>query len=388
MSNRSSKLGRNDPCFCGSGLKYKRCCLPKGNVPPRPISEVPPEVLEKWQEMNSKIKQVQDHGIYINFPNTISFRGKSFLAVGNKLMFDKNEHATFPELILRNLQLSLGEEFWNEEGAKPPEEKHFIRKCFQEISTKPIGPHQDLHQESENKRSFLPNGHLQSLMSLAFDMYVLQHKNSLPDDWLERLRSRNQYQGVRYEIAVASIFARIGCTLEFYDDKTEVTKHAEFIATHDETGNKVAVEAKSRHRAGVIHTTGEANLRKAMLGDVTQLFNRALEKDTDGLPYMIFVDVNAPTNINESTIETRWFADVRKMMEARGETSSEHPDKHNLLCVTNYSPHYEGDELVRSGQTAYVAALHTLHPLADGIQGEFMSKVMQAATGYGFVPDL
>ena len=24
-----SKTGRNDPCLCGSGLKYKRCCLEK-----------------------------------------------------------------------------------------------------------------------------------------------------------------------------------------------------------------------------------------------------------------------------------------------------------------------------------------------------------------------
>src|ERR1035441_7350444 len=25
----SGKIGRNDPCPCGSGRKYKRCCLPK-----------------------------------------------------------------------------------------------------------------------------------------------------------------------------------------------------------------------------------------------------------------------------------------------------------------------------------------------------------------------
>src|SRR5437879_13517125 len=25
----SVKPGRNDPCLCGSGKKYKRCCLPK-----------------------------------------------------------------------------------------------------------------------------------------------------------------------------------------------------------------------------------------------------------------------------------------------------------------------------------------------------------------------
>ncbi len=26
---KTSKMGRNDPCFCGSGKKYKRCCLEK-----------------------------------------------------------------------------------------------------------------------------------------------------------------------------------------------------------------------------------------------------------------------------------------------------------------------------------------------------------------------
>lgn len=28
------KLGRNDICHCGSGLKYKRCCLKSGILPP------------------------------------------------------------------------------------------------------------------------------------------------------------------------------------------------------------------------------------------------------------------------------------------------------------------------------------------------------------------
>jgi len=27
---RGAKIGRNDPCPCGSGKKYKKCCLPKG----------------------------------------------------------------------------------------------------------------------------------------------------------------------------------------------------------------------------------------------------------------------------------------------------------------------------------------------------------------------
>jgi preprotein translocase subunit SecA len=29
IRNRGRKVGRNDPCPCGSGKKYKRCCMGK-----------------------------------------------------------------------------------------------------------------------------------------------------------------------------------------------------------------------------------------------------------------------------------------------------------------------------------------------------------------------
>lgn len=31
IKNKQIRIGRNDPCPCGSGLKYKKCCLGKGN---------------------------------------------------------------------------------------------------------------------------------------------------------------------------------------------------------------------------------------------------------------------------------------------------------------------------------------------------------------------
>lgn len=44
---KKNKIGRNDPCPCGSGKKYKKCChhqkfdyeISKNNVPPVKISE-------------------------------------------------------------------------------------------------------------------------------------------------------------------------------------------------------------------------------------------------------------------------------------------------------------------------------------------------------------
>lgn len=35
------KVGRNDPCPCGSGLKFKKCCLNKPNKPPPDLQKVP-----------------------------------------------------------------------------------------------------------------------------------------------------------------------------------------------------------------------------------------------------------------------------------------------------------------------------------------------------------
>jgi hypothetical protein len=34
-----SKLGRNDPCHCGSGKKYKQCCLAKDEAKERKARE-------------------------------------------------------------------------------------------------------------------------------------------------------------------------------------------------------------------------------------------------------------------------------------------------------------------------------------------------------------
>jgi len=38
----SARVGRNDPCPCGSGKKYKQCCLPKGLTPEQAAAQAQP----------------------------------------------------------------------------------------------------------------------------------------------------------------------------------------------------------------------------------------------------------------------------------------------------------------------------------------------------------
>jgi hypothetical protein len=281
----------------------------------------------------------------------------------------------------------LGEEWWEQESENPLEQQHFIMRCYREFS-KFTQDAADKRAEEGGGWSATPNGYAQSLLSLAFDIYLLRHRGSIPDDWLRRLRLRDQYQGVRYEVAIASIFARIGCMLEFYDDRRGTARHPEFIAFDPETQNRVAVEAKSRHRQGVIHLQGEFDLDAAMRGDVTQLFNNALQKGTGGLPYCIFIDVNAPRDINVTTEQTRWFDDVRKMVDRQHIATEQDPDRYTLLCITNYSHHYEEDRIITPGQNCMIVPLFTEKPLADGVQGAFLGKLQAAINGYGFVPNL
>src|SRR5262252_9152786 len=39
-----AKVGRNDPCPCGSGKKYKKCCLPSQSVPAPAAATAAPEI--------------------------------------------------------------------------------------------------------------------------------------------------------------------------------------------------------------------------------------------------------------------------------------------------------------------------------------------------------
>ena len=53
-ANKKSKVGRNDPCPCGSGLKYKKCCL--GKIDP-PL----PDVEEEYRkEHGIRLKKEKD----------------------------------------------------------------------------------------------------------------------------------------------------------------------------------------------------------------------------------------------------------------------------------------------------------------------------------------
>ena len=62
-----TKVGRNDSCPCGSGKKYKKCCLlTQANKPSQNDIN---EVLKIFQEKERKSNLLKEKGIFINYVN-------------------------------------------------------------------------------------------------------------------------------------------------------------------------------------------------------------------------------------------------------------------------------------------------------------------------------
>lgn len=49
LKRGAPKVGRNEPCPCGSGLKYKKCCLRKGRKPSQPVESLKEEYRRRYQ---------------------------------------------------------------------------------------------------------------------------------------------------------------------------------------------------------------------------------------------------------------------------------------------------------------------------------------------------
>jgi hypothetical protein len=53
------KLGRNDPCHCGSGNKYKKCCLPKDEA--ATSAKLAAEAAERQAEAERLAKEAEEN---------------------------------------------------------------------------------------------------------------------------------------------------------------------------------------------------------------------------------------------------------------------------------------------------------------------------------------
>jgi hypothetical protein len=132
-------------------------------------------------------------------------------------------------------------------------------------------------------------------LGLAYNLYLLKHNVELQERLVARLKLREQFQGAYYELMIANCLIRAGFHLTLEDETDETSKHCEFSATSDRTGNKYWVEAKMKSVSGLLGKTAADGARpnSKPTSSLSRHLRDALAKPAPN-ERLIFIDLNAP----------------------------------------------------------------------------------------------
>lgn len=229
------------------------------------------------------------------------------------------------------------------------------------------------------------NGWVKTLLSLAFDVCSLKHGHQLPDYLIKRLRKINEYQGAHYEIAIAAIFSRLGCSINFLDKQSFSVKHCEFIVTHEETETKIAVEVKSRQRPGVKHSRGNLCEDPVLEDDARGLLSESLKQNPKNMPFIVFIDINLPLTPQIPLNDKPWIVDIKKMLNKFPTPTREKPKEYTAIFFTNFSSHYNAEYRSEPNEYFDVIPEYAKYSVPSPI---FNNMLLTAVKNYGFVPNI
>jgi hypothetical protein len=382
--------GRNERCPCGSGRKFKACCLNR----PRPqmISQAPPvEVIAKGVlEIQRKVRAQQDwkrrYGQILPVIST-NLLGRRIVGAGSNLYQDSDQHPWkyIPDFLYDYVPGLFGTAWGQDELAKPENEWHPVVRWRVET----LRYLQRHRRRPDNTYDVKPNGLMAAYLALAFNLFAIECNSRFDDDLLARLKDKQQFQGARHEVFVEATCLRAGFAIEHENERDRTKRHAEFTARHKATGQLLSVEAKSKHREGVLGQRGTPKPHEKLSLRFGKLLNDAIAKHPP-YPLVVFIDTNLPYGSAERLLG-RDPSDPSKpsriMRELVARDRKEHGgvDRYAMLVFTNHPHHYaEPDELDPQKHTLSVQSLAPAKPL---VHTSALDDLRGAVALYGNVPD-
>ena len=307
------KLGRNDPCFCGSGKKLKKCC---GSLSERAR-------LNAAMQTRSQLRARREaqFGKVREFVSA-DFQGHKIVAVGNRLVAIPLEAGslTAPTFLTEQLKWVMGHDWWNEETAKSPALRHplvhLAAHAYDHIQNNGSGDGDLVSVE--------PEGASQEFLLVGYDLHLMRDQMLFKSKLLKRLRDPANYHGARFEMAVAATFLRAGFRLEIAAEGKGRGKSPDFYARHEASGVRLAVEAKRRHRRD-----GDVGER---LG-VESLISRAAEQ-VGGEPFALCLELNAPPPKPGMSLQP-WVEEISTALDLAGCRTKSGSSKFSVVLVTN-----------------------------------------------------
>lgn len=370
----ATRIGKHALCPCKSGQKFGDC----HGKSPEPFSNLidslptDPRSKPTWDAM---VKAgVPYQGIKWSFVHN----GKRFRFVGDRVYFRRHEE-TFHEFLFFFLAHILGSQWFAAQKQQPPEKRHQIHRWYDSVTAfwKSL---RSRPQVDEHFSAHAP-GDVWDLLTLAHDVFHLFNAGNFAKKLKRRLLDHRDFQGTRYEIAVAALLTRAGFEVESVQGLHSKKQH-DWHAVDRQSGITMAVEAKSRHRVGTLHEHGQVDSNKIHRGDVAGLVGQALDQNPGDKPFLIFVDLNVPNNPGFPLEQRPWFNEVWTDMQSLGTATPENPDPFTAVFFTNFWHHWAGAEIARGMEYLHIFSHCSRHPISP----EFEGRLMAAVQNYSFIP--
>jgi hypothetical protein len=343
------------------------------------VKEAPPEVRAKavklFEEQERKERERIARFGQIRPQISMKAHGQRWVAVRNRLYYS-DKWKFFPDFLRDYLPQVFGLEWCKTEAVKPEAERHPV------ITWRALGAAHMNSQpaQPDGTRAALPSGALAAYMHFAYDLYVVDDNGGLDAALLERLKNPEQFQGARQELFAEATCYRAGFTIQHENEKDISTRHAEFTARHTATGQFLSVEAKSRHRDGVLGRPGQVAERPSFT--FARLINDAVAKKPNH-PLVVFLDTNMPYKWAERML-TRQADNAlsQPMKRLLTEINKEHggADPYTMLVLINHPHHYAIRDLAPQPHMLSVLAQHPKANISA------LRSLALAASLYGNIP--
>lgn len=152
------------------------------------------EKTRRAREYDRRLRE--EFGVHVNYVSPIQWQGGKVWAIGSRVYPGRPARETFHEFILHVLRQTLGESWRAAQTALPETERHFILKCFKQLSLF-LSEHTDPEELArEGQLSAQANGWVRYLISLAWDVATLIHAGEPPDELLGSAHVRDPIDGV------------------------------------------------------------------------------------------------------------------------------------------------------------------------------------------------
>lgn len=314
---------RLQPCPCGSGRRFKDC--------------------------HGRLERTTGGGTFEGRHGSVRPLTAELLddlhavQVGRKVIVTRgiSDFSLFLDLYLRRL---LHPNWIEKELSLPREEQHPV------LQWRGISATVDTQTEGPLVR--VRSGAGLGWFRLAYDLYLIEHNAELQKSLVARIRDRRQFQGARFEAAVAAMLLPSGYELEFVPIRGPGGKRPEYIATNRGTGQRIAVEAKSKHRPGILGFPGNrVEPHRLSMG---RLLHDALSKKP-AIPLLIFLELNVPRLLRDEENPSPVFPEIEQTWQS--ELDATRPGGFQAIGVVVYndSAPWRLNELLPDGFT-HVAA--------------------------------